>query len=89
MADDVDASGEIEGHEFADVKGLKKILLASPDKIAYNFMKEFFEYANGREPTLPERLALFRRIEGGTKGQGIKDLVKEVLVFSLTEKNDD
>ena len=89
LADDVDASGEIEGYNFSDVTGLKKILLANPDKIAYNFMKEFFKYANGREPTLPERLALFRRIGDGMTGLGIKDLVKEVLVFSLIGKNDD
>ena len=89
FADDVDASGEIEGHKFSDITGLKKILLANPDKIAYNFMKQFFEYANGREPSLPERAALFSRIVDSAKDLGMSDLVKEVLVFSLIGKNDD
>ena len=89
LAGEVDASGEIEGEAFEGVQGLKKILLASPEKIAYNLMKQFFEYANGREPTLAERVALFNRIGDDAEDWGMKDLVKEVLVFSLIENRDE
>ena len=80
MASEVDSSGQLEGEEFADVRGLKKILLANEKKIAYNFMKQFFEYANGRPPSLAERIALYERIEDAGR---MKDLVKEVLMLSF------
>ncbi|MEE2781069.1 MAG: DUF1588 domain-containing protein [Planctomycetota bacterium] len=80
LAGEVDSSGQLEGEEFADVRGLKKILLANEKKIAYNFMKQFFEYANGRPPSLAERIALSERIEDAGR---MKDLVKEVLMLSF------
>ena len=80
LAGEVDSSGQLEGEEFADVRGLKKILLANEKKIAYNFMKQFFEYANGRPPSLAERIALYERIEDAGR---MKDLVKEVLMLSF------
>ena len=86
LAGEVDASGEIEEEAFEGVEGLKKILLANPQKIAYNLMKQFFEYANGREPTLSERIALLNRIGDDVEDWGMKDLVKEVLVYSLIGK---
>ena len=89
LAGEVDASGEIEGEAFEGVQGLKKILLANPEKIAYNLMKQYFEYANGREPTLAERVALFNRIGVDAEDWGMKDLVKEVLVFSLIGNRDE
>ena len=49
-------------------------------------MKQFFEYANGREPTLSERIALLNRIGDDVEDWGMKDLVKEVLVYSLIGK---
>ena len=85
----VDASGEIDEEAFEDVAGLKKILLANPKKIAYNLMKQFFEYANGREPTLTERIELVERIGDNAADWGMKDLVKEVLVFSFARNKDD
>ena len=71
------------------MEGLKKILLANPKKIAYNLMKQFFEYANGREPTLTERIELVERIPSNAADWGMKDLVKEVLVFSLIGNGDE
>ena len=89
LAGPVDASGEIDQEAFEGVEGLKKILLANPKKIAYNLMKQFFEYANGREPTLTERIELVERIPSNAADWGMKDLVKEVLVFSLIGNGDE
>ena len=83
LAGEVDASGEIEEEAFEGVDGLKKILLANPKEIAYNLMKQFFEYANGRTPSLAERIELSRRIPYDAENCGMKDLIKEVLVFSF------
>ena len=84
LSGEVDASGKIEEEAFQDVEGLKKILLANHKKIAYNFMKQFFEYANGRRPSLAERIMLHERIADKADDCGIKDLIKEVLVLSFT-----
>ncbi len=76
----VDAAGEINDEEFTDIFGLKKILLSDERKIAYNFAKKFFEYANGYEPNLNERLDLFKMIPDECR---LRDLVTDVLVYSV------
>ena len=79
---DIDAAGSIDDQDFKDVFGLKKILAANEHKISYNFAKKLFEYANGYPPRLNERLellAISRR-----KGSGMRDLVTDILVHSIT-----
>ena len=84
LAGEVDASGEIGKAEFKDVFGLKKILLSDHKRIAYNFAKKFFEYANGYKPNLRQRLHLFLMIPEIAQECGMKDLMTKVLVYSLT-----
>jgi hypothetical protein len=83
----VDASGEIGKDKFDDITGLKGILLSDERKIAYNFAKKFFEYANGYKPDPKQRLQLWNFIDRNRGNNRMRDLVTEVLVFSLTEKN--
>lgn len=78
----VDAAGEIDGREFSDVFGLKKLLLTDNRKIAYNLAKKLFEYVNGYEPDLKQRLALLAMID--PNDCRMKDLMTDVLVYSLT-----
>ena len=85
LGQEVDASGEIAPHKFSDVFGLKKILLTDHRKVAYNFTKKFFEYANGYKPDLKERLQLFKLIPENAKECRIKDLITKVLIYSLRE----
>ena len=80
-----DSSGAIGDKEFENVKGLKKILLANHKKIAYNFMKQFFEFANGYQPSLAQRIVLFERIPEEASECRIKDMIKEVLAISFLE----
>jgi hypothetical protein len=82
LTNGVDAAGEINDHKFTDIFGLKKLLLTDQQKIAYNFAKKFFEYANGYEPNLKQRLTLFAMID--PRDCRMKDLVTDVLVYSLT-----
>jgi mono/diheme cytochrome c family protein len=85
-AGQVDASGEIDDTEFDDIFGLKEFLLSDHRKIAYNFAKKFFEYANGYQPSLRQRLNLFDQIPTDAHECRTKDLVTEVLIYSLTQE---
>ena len=80
----VDASGEIGEARFEDIFGLKKLLLEGQDKIAYNFAKKFFEYANGYEPDLKQRLHLWNFVGSNPGHHHMRDLLTEVLAYSLT-----
>jgi len=86
LAGEVDTGGELDEDKFADVYGLKKILLADHKKIAYNFAKKFFEYANGYQPNLQQRLRLHAMIPDSAESCRMKDLIVKVLVYSL-ERN--
>jgi len=78
----VDAAGQIDGQKFADIFGFKKLLLSDKRKIAYNFAKKYFEYVNGHEPDLKQRLALLAMIKHGDCR--MKDLVTDLLVYSVS-----
>ena len=78
---EVDASGEINDQEFANIFGLKQFLISDERKIGYNFAKTLFEYANGYAPSLRQRLDLLEMIP--PKGCRIRELVTSVLVYSV------
>ena len=79
----MDSAGEIDKAKFEDVFGLKKILLSDHRKVAYNFAKKFFEYANGYVPNLKQRMHLFAMIPDNAGECRMKDLITGVLVCSL------
>jgi len=83
----VDASGEIDEMAFEDVFGLRKQLVSSHRRIAYNFSKKFFEYANGYTPSLAQRLVLLGMISDNPNECRMRDLVIEILVYSVTGKS--
>jgi len=83
LAGEVDSSGEIDDTQFDNVFGLKQILLSRHRKVAYNFAKKFFEYANGLEPTLKQRLDLFELIPEKAENCRMRDLIADVLVYSF------
>ena len=87
MGAPVDSSGEIEGDEFEDIFGLKKALLLNERKIAYNFARKYFEYANGYEPNLVERLHFWDFLGKHPMNGRLKNLITEVLLYSLREAN--
>ena len=79
----VDATGEVGRAKFENVFGLKQILLSKHRKVAYNFAKKFFEYANGYAPSLKQRLDLYAMIPAEAEACRMKDLIREVLAYSL------
>ncbi len=82
LAGDVDTSGQIGESEFDDIIGLKNLLLTDHKKVAYNFAKKFFEYANGYEPTLKQRIELFEMIPDESQECRLKDLITKVVFYS-------
>lgn len=84
MAGKVDSSGSIGNQNFKNIFDLKKIILSDHKKIAYNFSKKFFEYANGYKPSLEQRLVLYSFASENAEECRIKDLITKVLVYSLT-----
>ena len=80
---EVDAAGEINGQVFTDIFGLKKLLVSDERRIAYNFAKKFFEYANGYAPDLQQRRELLTMTD--STNCRMRDLVTEVLVYSLED----
>lgn len=83
---EVDSSGEISDRHFDDAFGLKKLLLSDHRRVGYNFAKKFFEYVNGYAPDLTQRLALLGMIDEKPDRCRMKDVVTNVLVYSLLEK---
>ena len=81
LTSEVDAKGEINNQEFSDIFGLKRLLISDERKIAYNFAKTFFEYANGYTPSLKQRLDLLAMIS--PSGCRTRDVVTSVLAYSV------
>jgi hypothetical protein len=78
----VDTSEEINDVAFDDIVGLKKLLLSDHKKLAYNLVKKFFEYTNGYQPSLQQRLDLYAMIPETAGECGVRDLLVSVLKYS-------
>lgn len=87
MGGPVDAAGEIDEMKFQDIFGLKKFLLSNERKVAYNFGKKFFEYANGAKPNLKKRLKLWEFLGKDPGNLRLRTLMVHVLQDSLEPTN--
>lgn len=83
MGEPVDAAGEIDEVKFQDIFGLKEFILSNERKIAYNFGKKFFEYANGAKPDLKKRLKLWDFLGKDRGNLRLRTLMIHVLQDSL------
>lgn len=83
MVGKVDPAGEIRGNKFDDVYGLKAILLSDHQKIAYNFIKKFYEYTHGCLPNLEQRNDLYALIPDDADQCGIQELITSTLSYTL------
>lgn len=86
-SNEVDSSGEIGNRQFENIFGLKKLLLSNHRTVGYNFAKKFFEYANGYTPNLKQRLTLLAMLNADPKKCRMKDIVTDVLVYSVSENS--
>lgn len=81
----VDASGKLFGkHEFSDIVGFKKAILAEEDLFAKAFVGHILSYALGRELTLVDRIAV-GEIADVSKGNGyrMRDVIKNIAVHPI------
>ena len=82
----VDPSGDLYGNPFRDISELKQILVAAPEKLAYNLSKQFFHYANGYEADLRQRIDLHRLVTSGDADMGLRDILRETIIYSIQQK---
>ena len=80
----VDTAAKIDGETITNIREFKRAMLLNHKPIAYNFMKKFFEYANGHPPDLRQRIQLFHTVPDRLNQCGLRDLIVEVLIQSLT-----
>ena len=85
----VDSTGEIYNESFKDINGLKKVLLAKHKGIAYNFAKNFFEFTNGYQPNLRQRIDIYAMIPDQAENCRMRDLITKLMVYSLLGDKDE
>ncbi len=82
----VDPTGELhDGRAFADVRELRRHLLAQPDALALNLAQQLVAYATGAAPTYADRRALARVLDQ-TRSQnnhGVRSLIHAIAQSEL------
>ena len=81
----VDASGELpDGRTFADVRELKRLLLADERAIARNVVKQLVVYATGAPVRFVDRPAVEKILDRAkARGYGVRSLVHEIVQSDL------
>ncbi len=87
LGSEVDATGELaDGRKFADVNGLRALLLADPDALARNLARQLMIYATGAGIRFADREAI-NSIVAKTKAtnHGLRSIVQEVVASDLLQ----
>lgn len=81
----VDPGGRLpDGRSFADVDGLRGLLLADPDAIARSFVKQILMYATGTDIHYSDRRAIELIVAASRKrGHGLRGLFHEIAASPL------
>ena len=80
----VDPSGIMNGQEFDDIRGLKKILLSQKDKFTDGFSEKLLTYALGRKVTfLDEKETQEILKEFKVKKRGLRDLIRLICTSKI------
>ena len=81
----VDPSGQLpDGRVFADIDGLRGLLLADPDALARSFVKQILMYATGTDIHYSDRRAIERIVEASREhGHGLRSLFHEIAASRL------
>ncbi|HYE17590.1 MAG TPA: DUF1592 domain-containing protein [Tepidisphaeraceae bacterium] len=81
----VDATGDLpDGRKFADVQGLKKLLVDDERQVARNLVRQLVVYATGAPVRFGDRdrvEAILDRAANG--GYGVKSLIREIVLSEL------
>lgn len=80
----VDPADVFEGEKFADIDGLKKLLLKDKDRIARALTTKLVTYATGAAPTATDKRAVDEIVKRcRDKGYGLRAMVHEVVQSEL------
>lgn len=81
----VDPSGQLpDGRAFADVDGLRGLLLADSDALARSFVKQILMYATGTDIHYSDRRAIERIVAASReRGHGLRSLLHEIAASRL------
>ena len=81
----VDASGELaDGRQFADVNGLRTLLLQNEDALANNLARQLIIYATGSGIRFSDRAAIDAIITRTKPAHhGLRSIVQEVVASEL------
>jgi hypothetical protein len=85
LGSEVDATGELwDGRTFADVNGLRELLLKDEDALARNLTRQLMIYATGAGIRFSDRAAI-EAIVSKTKASkhGVRSIVQEVVASEL------
>jgi len=68
-----------DGRSFADIDGLRGLLLADPDALARSFVKQILMYATGTDIHYSDRRAIERIVDASREhGHGLRSLFHEI-----------
>jgi hypothetical protein len=81
----VDASAVLPtGEQFADIKGLKRLLAANDRQIARNLVQQFLLYATGAPVRFAERTEVDRILQTTAPGRfGVRSIIHEIVQSEL------
>jgi hypothetical protein len=80
----VDPSGEFNGEKFADIDGLRAILLKDREQLARALAEKLVTYATGAPPAAPDRAEIEAVVKKAReKDYGVRTLVHEVVQSKL------
>lgn len=84
-AQPVDASGELwDGRKFADVRELKRLLVADDRLLARNLARQLTTYATGAPVRFGDRPAIERVLDRAqARGYGVRTLIQEIVQSEL------
>ena len=78
------AGWKADGRSFADIDGLRGLLLADPDALARSFVKQILMYATGTDIHYSDRRAIERIVAASREhGHGLRSLFHEIAASRL------
>ncbi len=79
----VDASGQLNGQSFANVRDFKQVLLRDERKLARNLITQLMTYATGTAPSFAEREEIERLLQAAGPRYGVASLVEQIVQSPL------
>jgi len=81
----VDASGQLpDGRKFADVRGLKRLLLSDERQVARNLTRQLIVYATGAPVRFGDRAKVEQILDAAApSGYGVRTLIHEIVKSEL------